>query len=264
MSYTIVFANHKGGVTKTTSVANVGTALAELGKRVLLVDSDPQANLTESYHAEELPGLRLEDLLANPAADPSQAIIGAGETALAGGVHLIASSDALADVALSLPDQNRFELGLRDLIAQVAHAYDYVVVDTPPGLGVLSGLALLAADGVVVPARPSDLDVNAAAKIYDLVEEDIRPLNPSVQMLGVLITQTQRKWVLRRQTHEALEAHDMAQIPVEIPFSVRVGSAARNGAPTSITEPGGRIAVAYRELAQYLLDHADKPVEVAA
>lgn len=266
MGRVVAFVNHKGGVTKTTSVANTGAALAELGRRVLLVDADPQANLTESFAAEEALGTRLEDLLAVIEAEQAPAVLertGEGEEPLPGGVHLLPCSEQLADVAAELPRQEGYELRLRQVVASLRDRYDDILIDTPPGLGILSGMALLAADAVIVPARPADLDVGGAAKVYDLVEEVVRELNPAFQVLGVLIVQTQRRWILRRETHKAIEAHGMTALPVEVPFSVRVGAAPRYGAPTFVLEPDGRVAHAYRRLAGYLMQ-SEAVAKVAA
>ena len=257
MGQAIAFVNQKGGVTKTTSVANTAAALVERGQRVLAVDADPQANLTESFGAEEARGLKLEDVLATAEADRRAAMVaGVGEgdkSTLPGGVHLLPCSDELADVAAELPRQAGYELRLREALVPLRDAFDYILIDTPPGLGVLSGMALIAADAVIVPVRPADLDVGGAAKVYDLVETELRELSPQLEVLGVLVAQAQRRWVLRRDTHEAIEAQGMTALPVEIPFSVRVGAAPRYGAPTFVLEPDGRVAQAYRALADHLL-----------
>jgi cellulose biosynthesis protein BcsQ len=116
---------------------------------------------------------------------------------------------------------------------------------------------------VIVPARPADLDVGGAAKVYDLIEDAVRELNPGLEVLGVLVVQTQRRWVLRRETHHSIEAQGMRALPVEVPFSVRVGAAPRFGAPTFVLEPDGRVAHAYRRLATHLV-RSGAPVEAAA
>jgi len=142
----IALANHKGGVTKTTSTANLGALFAEAGRRVLIVDCDPQANLSEAFGwTDELPGERLEDLLAHPdvAAD-LPALAGAG-----------------------------YENRLRDVLDPFRDRFDLVLLDTPPGRGNLSGMAVLAADGLLIPALAADLDVRGAGKLYDLVEGEI-------------------------------------------------------------------------------------------
>lgn len=266
MARVIAFVNQKGGVTKTTSVANTGAALAELGRRVLVIDADPQANLTESFGADELLGTRLEDLLALPGIEQEPKVVERMRdegTPLAGGVHLLPCSEQLADVAAELPRHEGYELRLRSVVDSLRRRYDDILIDTPPGLGILSGMALLAADAVIVPARPADLDVGGAAKVYDLVEEVVRELNPGLAVLGVLVAQTQRRWILRREAQEAIEAQGMTALPVEVPFSVRVGAAPRYGAPTFVLEPDGRVAHAYRKLAAHLV-RSPAPARAAA
>ncbi len=157
----IVLANHKGGVTKTTSTANLGATLAEAGRRVLIVDCDPQANLSEAFGwVEELPGERLEDLLANPAAAGRYTPPAALRPDVAPGLawrerlRIIPSTDALADVAADLPVTGGpgYELRLREVLEPLREQFDLVLLDTPPGLGTLSGMAVLAADGLLIPA----------------------------------------------------------------------------------------------------------------
>lgn len=267
MAEVIAFVNHKGGVTKTTSVANLGPALVERHLRVLLVDADPQANLTECFGAEEGRGSRLEDALVAPARRRGEvARRGVTERAGAGvpgGVDILPCSEELADVVAELPRQAGYELALRDALAPLRELYDFILIDTPPGLGVVSGMALLAADSVVIPVRPADLDVGGAAKVYNLIEESVRALNPDLDVLGVLVAQAQRRWVLRRDAHAAIEDQGMQALPVEVPFSVRVGAAPRFAAPTFVLEPDGRVAQAYRKLGEHLAgDRAG--MEVAA
>ena len=252
MGYVIAFVNHKGGVTKTTSVANTGAALAQAGERVLVVDADPQANLTEAFAAVDVLGTRLEDVLADVAA-PTGIEVLRDVGGVDGALDLLPCSDALADVAADLPRHTGYELRLRAAVDSLRDDYDFILVDTPPGLGILSGMALLAADAVIIPVRPADFDVGGAAKVYDLIEETVREVHPEITILGVLVAQAQHRWILRRETQQAIERYGMEALPVEIPFSVRVGSAPRYGQPTVVLEPGGRVAQAYRALATFLI-----------
>lgn len=248
MTQVLVFANQKGGVTKTTSTANVGAALAERDKRVLLVDADPQANLSEAFGVgEETLAPRLEDLLEHPPAAPPTPI------ALECGAALLAATGELATVAAELAGQDGAEFRLRTVIDLYRPQFEFILIDTPPGIGPLSTMALIAADTVIVPARPADHDLGGAGKIYDLVESGaLAQENPSLRILGVLLAQTDQRWRLRRQSHAGLEQAGMTRLPVEIPFAVRVGAAARHGQPTVVLEPDSRVAHAYRELADFV------------
>jgi chromosome partitioning protein len=171
-AFVVVLANHKGGVTKTTSTANLGAMFAEAGRRVLLVDCDPQANLSEAFGwREDRPGERLEDLLAHPDAMeryvPPVAVQAdvAPRLAWREQLRLIPATDALADIAVDLPAivGAGYENRLREVLDPLRDQFDVILLDTPPGHGNLSGMAVLAADGLLIPAPAADLDVRGAA-----------------------------------------------------------------------------------------------------
>jgi chromosome partitioning protein len=258
VGYTIVLANHKGGVTKTTSTANLGAMFAEAGRRVLIVDCDPQANLSEAFGwAEEVPGERLEDLLANPAATHRYTPPAALQPGVAPGLawreqlRIIPATDALADIAADLPELAGagYEGRLTEVLDPLRDQFDVILLDTPPGRGNLSGMAVLAADGLLIPALAADLDVRGAGKLYDLVEGDI----PDLRILGVLIAASDRRWQITRDAAARMTADQMRVLPVQVPRAVRVASAPRYGAPTAVLEPDSMVSHAYRQLADLLL-----------
>ena len=191
-------------MSKTTSTANLGACLAEAGRTVLLVDCDPQANLSEAFGwSEDLPGERLEDLLAHtppprfatPRRWPSRRMSGP-QLGWRDRLRIIPCTDTLADVAAALPVSagDGWETRLRDVLEPLRGRFDFVLVDTPPGLGNLSGMAVLAADGLLIPSRPADLDVRGAGKLYDLVESSV----PDLRILGVLIAASDQRWRVAR------------------------------------------------------------------
>ena len=254
----IVLANHKGGVTKTTSTANLGATLAERGCRVLTVDCDPQANLSEAFGwTEDLVGERLEDLLANPAAAvryrPPVALLPDVAPLLAWRelLRIIPCTDALADVAADLPGTvgEGYETQLKRVVDAQRPAFDFVLLDTPPGLGNLSGMAMLAADVLLIPALAADLDVRGAGKVYDLVESQV----PDLRIMGVLIAASERRWRVTRDATARMDADDMRVLPFHVPRAVRVASAPRYRAPTAVLEPDSLVAHAYRRLADHIL-----------
>jgi chromosome partitioning protein len=256
-AFVVVLANHKGGVTKTTSTANLGACLAEAGREVLIIDSDPQANLSEAFGwTEDLPGARLEDLLTHPDAatrhTPSPALRPdvASDLPWRERLSIIPCTDALADVAAELPGRGEgWELALRDVVAPFRARFDVILIDTPPGLGNLSGMAMLAADGLLIPARPADLDVRGAGKLYDLVESTL----PDLRILGVLIAASEQRWRIARDASEQMDAEQMRVLPIQVPRTIRVASAPRYRAPTVVLEPDSRVSHAYRQLAELLL-----------
>jgi chromosome partitioning protein len=257
-AFVIALANHKGGVTKTTSTANLGAMFAEAGQRVLLIDCDPQANLSESFGwGEERPGERLEDLLARPEAAaryaPPVALQkdSAPKLPWRKRLRIIPATDALADIAADLPREAGagYETRLRDVLTPLRERFDVMLLDTPPGLGTLSGMAILAADGLLIPALAADLDVRGAGKIYDLVEGDL----PDLRILGVLIAASQRGWRITQDASARMAADQMHVLPIHVPRAVRVASAPRHRAPTAVIEPDSSVSHAYRKLAQHLI-----------
>jgi chromosome partitioning protein len=260
MSNIIAITNHKGGCAKTTSAANLGAALAAapLRQRVLLIDADPQANLSTMFGCEpELPGLRLEDALENntapapPAAWHARPLPDGPPVPLAGGIHLLPCTEDLdvvvADhITARTPD---FQYRLRELVSRLREDYDYVLIDTPPGRQPLSTMALLAADWVIAPIRPADFDVDGAIGLVDMLDSEIAAYNPNIRMLGVLVTQTDRRWKIGEDARAALSRAGIGILAREIPFAVRVGQAPRFLAPTIVLEPDSRVGSAYRDVA---------------
>lgn len=257
-AFVIVLAAHKGGVTKTTTTANLAVMFAEAGRRVLTVDCDPQANLSEAFGwGEDVPGERLEDLLARPDAAgryPPPAALGPHVASGLGWreqLRIIPATDALADIAADLPAiaGAGYEQRLSQLLEPLRSQFDVILLDTPPGRGNLSGMAVLAADGLLIPTLAADLDVRGAGKLYDLVEGEI----PDLRILGVLIAASDRRWTITRDVAERMAADQMRVLPVRVPRSVRVASAPRYGAPTAVLEPDSIVSHAYRQLAALLL-----------
>ncbi len=261
--FVIALANHKGGVAKTTSTANLGAMFAEAGRRVLIVDCDPQANLSEAFGwTEELPGERLEDLLSEPdAADrytPPLALQPdvATDVAWRDLLRIIPSTDALADVAADLPGvagegwENRLARGPRAASPSVRSG----PARHASGARELVGMAVLAADGLLIPALAADLDVRGAGKLYDLVEGEI----PGLRILGVLIAASERRWRITRDASARMPADEMRVLPFHVPRAVRVASAPRYRAPTAMLEPDSMVSHAYRQLAHHLLRELDR------
>ncbi len=243
--HTLVFANWKGGVGKTTSTANIAAALSE-SDRVLAIDLDPQANLTEAFGYLEPLELGIEDVLdARNAAGIEDAAVAVGPQ-----LDLVPTSSRLADFAWELASEPDYPDRLRDALKPVAGRYAFTLIDTPPALGLWPGLALLVADAVVLPTRPHDADVNGTVKLCQYIEEQVRPVNPTIEILGALITQSDRRWNLFRATHRALDSVGIPTFEQMVPSSVTVASAPRTGTPIVWGDPSGRPARAYRAAAR--------------
>lgn len=179
MSKIIAIANHKGGVGKTTSVASIGAILASKGKRTLLIDLDAQANLTSSYLPEE----------------PEETIYNAlkGETPLPvknlrENLDIVCSSLEMAGVELEISSKMSREYILQELIEPVKDKYEYILLDCPPSLGLVTLNALVAATDLYIPLTAEALPSRGLKMILDIIQMVKKRLNPSIALSGVIIT----------------------------------------------------------------------------
>ncbi|HEX2922515.1 MAG TPA: ParA family protein [Chloroflexota bacterium] len=189
MASIIAISNQKGGVGKTTTTANLGSALFMMGRRVLLVDMDPQANLTTSFGLSAEPETSIADsLLDRKVRLPICSIAENLEARL----DIVPSSLALASAEAALMNKLGRELRLRDQLALFSSAYDFIVIDTPPSLGLLTINALVAADKVVIPTEARLFSLQGLQMMQDSIEE-ILYLNPRLQVAGILLSKLDKR-----------------------------------------------------------------------
>lgn len=217
----------------------------------MVVDGDPQANLSEAFGVvSDEPGPRLEHALAGDEPLPAWTVDLTGPAATHdGSLAIVPCTAALEQAVTEHVTDSGFADRLADKLAETEGAYDAILLDTPPGLAPLSSMAMLAADWVIVPARPADFDVGGALKVANLIRGELSAVNPRLRLLGVLMTQVDRRWTLTADTRAALAAEEVHRLRVEIPFMVRTGAAPRHGAPSVLLEPDCRLSIAYHELA---------------
>jgi chromosome partitioning protein len=200
----ISIANQKGGVGKTTSTMNLGVALARQGKKVLLVDSDPQANLTSYLGvATGEGGARTLDEIYLAKRKPTAEEARAYPAATASGVDLLASDQNLSGVEYYLFSRPDREVVLRDFLAHLRPLYDVILIDTPPSLNLLTLNALAASDRVLIPVQPEFFSLEGIVKIRRAIEDVRTRFNPGLDILGVLPTQVSPR---RKLSSEVLEA----------------------------------------------------------
>jgi chromosome partitioning protein len=255
MTSTLAVANQKGGVAKTTTVASIGAALAEQGNRVLLVDLDPQACLTFSL------GIDPEDLelsvhhVLTKGLDPAEVIIGTED-----GVDLLPATIELARAEADLLTRTGREHVMRSVLEDLAgreDGYDWVLLDCPPSLGVLTVAALTAADGVLIPLQCETLSHRGVGQLLDTVHDVRRFTNRHLEVWGVLPTLYDGRTNHARAVLDTIsETYQLDVVEPPIPKSIRFAEAPAAGRSILATTRSHRGAEAYRAVAASLTDRA--------
>jgi chromosome partitioning protein len=205
MATIIAVANQKGGVGKTTTTANLGAALALRGRNVLLVDLDPQGNLTSAFGLEkDVQQTVAESLLDRRVPLPVVEVVnGAATHANARHLSVVPAAVGLASAEAQLMNKLGRELRLRDQLLSVGDAYDYIMIDTPPSLGVLTINALVAASRVIIPTEARFFSLQGLQMLEESIEE-ILYLNPRLEVLGILLSKMDRRLKEERQVAQYL------------------------------------------------------------
>ncbi|OWY21710.1 ParA family protein [Sphingobacteriales bacterium UPWRP_1] len=199
MAKVISFSNHKGGVGKTTSTVSVGVALAKkLGKKVLLLDLDPQANLSQSLRVPPTEYTTYGALIGRYGLVPVN---------IEGSLFVVPSTLDLSGAEVELSSETGREFILRELIDPISSNYDFILIDTPPSLGLLTINAFAASDSVFIPLQAEYLALQGLAKLTEIIARIQKRLNKKLQLGGVFITQYDHRKLLNREVAETIEAH---------------------------------------------------------
>jgi chromosome partitioning protein len=250
MGRVISFANQKGGVAKTTTTLNLGVALAERNLRVLLCDLDPQGNLTMSQGLNpDTIERSMFDVLVHRL--PIQEVIHHTE------VDVAVSSIDLAGAELALSSMIGRERALEKALAPVKETYDYVLIDTPPSLGLLTINALVASNGVIVPVQCEYLSLRGLVQLENTLSMIRENLNPDVGIEGILPTMYDSRTLHAREAVEILQENfgDLV-FNTKIKKTVRYAEAPVKGSSVLKYDPSGSAAQAYRDLAKEVLNGA--------
>ena len=244
----IAFANQKGGVAKTTTTLNVAVAFAEKGHRVLCVDMDPQGNLTMSQGIDpETLEVSMFDVLVHDL--PIRDVIRPCEIDVA-----VASID-LAGAEIAMSTMIGRERALEKGLAPVKEDYDFVCIDTPPSLGLLTINALTAADKVIVPVQCEYLSMRGLIQLQNTLSMIRENLNPGVEIEGILPTLVDTRTVHAKEAIEILEENFGDRVfAARINKTVRFAEAPVKGMSVLKYDPDGKAAFAYRQLAKEVLD----------
>lgn len=200
MNPVIAVANQKGGVGKTTTAINLSAGLARLGKRVLLADLDPQANSTISFLDWSRVDQTVYDLLTDQTVTPEQCI----RPSNVAGLDLLPSRIALAKIESKLVGEFDAPFRLKDRLDPLRSAYDFVVVDTPPTLGLITVNALVAASHLIIPIQSSYFALEGTEDLLETVDKVKQRPNPNLQVLGVVITLHDKRTTLARDIYQQI------------------------------------------------------------
>jgi chromosome partitioning protein len=198
MSKVISISNHKGGVGKTTSVINIGAGLNKLGKKVLLIDLDPQANLSQSLGLQDQERTIYGALRGEYSLEPLEVLKG---------LDLIPSTLDLSGAEVELSGEAGREYILRELITPLRGSYDYILIDTPPSLGLLTINAFTASDEILIPLQAQYLALQGLSKLMEVIDKIKKRLNKTLRIGGVFITQYDSRKVLNRDVVTTIEDH---------------------------------------------------------
>ena len=249
-AHVLAFANQKGGVAKTTSTLNLAVALSEEGYRVLIVDMDPQGNLTMSqgFNPDQIERSMFDVLVHRL---PIDQVIQHSE------VDLAVSSIDLAGAELALSSMIGRERALEKALNAVKDRYDFVLIDTPPSLGLLTINALVASNGVIVPVQCEYLSLRGLVQLENTLTMIRENLNPEVGIQGILPTMYDGRTLHAREAVEILQENFGELVfKTRIKKTVRYAEAPVKGSSVLKYDPTGTAAAAYRDLAKEVLNGA--------
>lgn len=253
MGRVIAVANQKGGVGKTTTAVNLSACLALLGRRVLLVDADPQGNSTSGLGAEKrrlrgtiydvlIDGVPIEDVAV---ATPVE------------GLNLVPATIDLAGAEIELVAVIARETRLKKALAPVRDRYDFVIIDCPPSLGLLTINALTAADSVLVPIQCEFYALQGVSQLMNTINIVRGALNPELEVEGVLLTMFDGRTNLSIQVVDEVKRHFRGKVfRVIVPRNVRLSEAPSHGLPVVMYDHRSKGAEVYMELAREVLENA--------
>lgn len=255
MTKIISFVSQKGGTGKTTTALNLGGYLAAFGKYVLLIDLDPSANATSGLGFEpkslkkNLYHVLIEKI------KPEQII----KKTKIFGYELLPASFDLAQISTKLTGQPKKELKLAQIIKQIKTKYDYILIDPPPGLGLLTISSLITAEGIIIPIQAEHYALESLGNLLETIDFVCQKLNKNLKIMGALLTLYDRRNLLSRRILKEVQRHFPGYVfEAIIPRCVKLAEAPAHGQTILEYEPNSKGAKAYRELTKEIIELESK------
>ena len=253
MTRVVALANQKGGVGKTTTAINLGASVAACDRRVLLIDLDPQANATSGIGLSKTEPLSMYSVLLDGA--PLQSVVRGTELPT---LHVAPSSVDLVGAEVELADEEDRQFRLRKAIEPVRGSYDYILIDSPPSLGLLTVNALAASDSVLVPMQCEYFAMEGVSQLLITIERVRGGLNPALEIEGLALTMYDDRVNLAKQVAQEVRAHFGSKVyDSVIPRNVRLGEAPSFGKPIILYDIRSRGSEAYVSLAREFIRRAE-------
>lgn len=255
MGKAIAIFNQKGGVGKTTTNVNLSACLASLGKKILVIDIDPQGNTTSGFGIDKLSiNLSIYDVLIN-GANVNDAIIPTNINNL----NIVPSNTDLAGAEIELTENKNRELTLRNAIEFIKDDYDFIFIDCPPSLGLLTINALVASDSVVIPIQCEYYALEGVSQLMNTIRLVKSSLNPSLEIEGVVLSMFDGRTNLSIQVVDEVKKYFKGKVYTSIiPRNVRLAEAPSHGLSIIEYDPKSKGAEAYMELANEFLDYLEE------